>query len=77
MICNFIGTIGRHGMQRTAFPNAREPKLVKSQELAKASPAFDAWLDAYRERLEEACQRANPRPAIARNANSVDPRHGG
>ena len=69
MVWNFIGTIGRHGMQRTAFPNASEPKLVKSQELAKASPAFDARLHVYRKRLEEACQRANSRPASPANAN--------
>ena len=64
-----IGTIGRHEMQRTAFPNERAPKLVKSQELVKASPAFDAWLQAYRKRLEEACQPANSRPASPENAN--------
>jgi hypothetical protein len=64
-----IGTIGRHGMQRTAFPNERTAKHVKSQELAKASPAFDAWLQAYRKHLAEACQCANYRPASPANAN--------
>ena len=64
-----IGTIGRHGMQRTAFPNERAAKLVKSQELAKASPAFDAWLQAYRKHLAEDCQCANYRPASPANAN--------
>ena len=62
-----IGTIDRHGMQRTA--NEMAPELVKSQELAKASPAFDAWLQAYRKRLEEACQRAKSLPASLANAN--------
>jgi hypothetical protein len=64
-----IGTIGRHGMQRTAFPNESAPTLVKSQELAKASPAFDAWLEAYRKHLGEACQRANSLHASPANAN--------
>jgi hypothetical protein len=64
-----IGTIGRHGMQRSAFPNESASKLVKSQELAKASPAFDAWLQAYRKHLGEACQRANSLPASPANAN--------
>jgi len=64
-----IGTVGRHGMQRTAFPNESAAKLVKSQELAKASPAFDAWLQAYRKHLSEACQRVNYRPAAPANAN--------
>jgi hypothetical protein len=64
-----IGTIGRHGMQRTAFPNERAAKLVKSQELGKASPAFEAWLQAYREHLAEDCQCANYRPASPANAN--------
>jgi hypothetical protein len=64
-----IATIGRHGIERTAFPNERAPKLVKSQELAQASPAFAAWLQAYRKHLSEACQRANYRPASTANAN--------
>jgi hypothetical protein len=64
-----IGTIGRHGMQQTALPNERAPKLMKSEELAKASPAFHAWLQAYRKRLEEAYQRANSLPASPANAN--------
>ncbi len=69
MLWNFIGGIGRHGMQQTALPEAREPKLVEGSELANASPAFDAWLQAYRERLEEFRQRADLRPASAANAN--------
>jgi hypothetical protein len=65
-----IGAIGRHGMQRTAFPNESAPKLVKSQELAKASPAFDAWLQAYRKHLGEVSQRTNSLRASPANANS-------
>jgi hypothetical protein len=65
-----IGAIGRHGMQRTAFPNESAPKLVKSQELAEGSPAFDAWLQAYRKHLGEACQRANSLRVSPANANS-------
>jgi hypothetical protein len=61
--------IGRHGMQPPAFPNERAPTLVKPQELPKTSPAFDAWLQAYRKHLEEACQPANSRPAKAANTN--------
>jgi len=65
-----IGTIDKHGMQGTAFPNERAPKVVKSQEPVKASPVFDAWLQAYSKRLEEACLRPDPRPASI--ANAVD-----
>jgi hypothetical protein len=64
-----ISMLGGHGMQRMAFPNEWAPKVVKSQEPAKASPAFDAWLQAYRKRLEEACQRAGCRPVLPANAN--------
>jgi hypothetical protein len=63
------GTIDRHGMRRTAFPDERAPEFVKSQELGKASPAFDAWLQAYRKRLEEACRRANSGSAPLANSN--------
>jgi hypothetical protein len=65
----WIDGIGRHEMQPTAFPNGRAPKVVKSPELAKASPVFDAWLEAYRQHLEEACRPANSQSASAANAN--------
>ncbi len=68
MLWNTFGAIGSHGLQRTAF-NPKEPRLVERPQLAKPSPAFDAWLRAYRERLAEVCQRANLRPASAANAN--------
>ena len=64
------GKMGRRGMQGTAFPSESAQKLVKSQELAsKTSPAFDAWLQAYRKRLEEACRRPNSLPGSHANAN--------
>jgi hypothetical protein len=61
-----VSKIGRRGEERTAVPHERAPEVVKSQEAAKTSPAFDAWLQAYRRRLEEACQRAKSLPDIAR-----------
>jgi hypothetical protein len=64
-----IGIIGRHGMEGEAFPKGRAPKVERSRELAKTSPAFDAWLHAYGKHLEEACQRANSRPTSPTNAN--------
>lgn len=66
---NFIGTSGRRGIAEPALPGSSEPGLVNSHELPKTSPAFDAWLQAYRKRLAEACERANARPASPANAN--------
>jgi hypothetical protein len=59
MFWNFTGTVGRQEMRRTILRN--EPELVKSQKLADVSAAFDAWLQAYRNHLEEICQRASSR----------------
>lgn len=58
-----ISTIDRQERQGTSFPN-EQPKVVKPQELAQASPAFDAWLQAYRRRLEQACMRTDSRTAL-------------
>lgn len=63
-----VGTIVRQEMQGAAVPIEGAPSVVKSRELAMGSPAFDAWLQAYRKRLEEACQRAHSRPASPANA---------
>ena len=62
-----VGTIVRQEMQGAAVPIEGAPSVVKSHELAMGSPAFDAWLQAYRKRLEEACQRAHSRPASPAN----------
>jgi hypothetical protein len=69
MLWNFFVKISRHGTQRRASRNASEPKLGKSQKLANASPAFDEWLQAYRMRLEEVCQRADSGPVSPARAN--------
>jgi hypothetical protein len=58
-----IGTIDKPETQRTELPDERAPKLAESGELVKAASAFEEWLQAYRKRLEETCQRANSRPA--------------
>ena len=63
-----ISTIDKRGIQGTAFPTERAPMVVKSQQPVKVSPAFEAWLQAYSKRLEEACRRADSRPASTANA---------
>ena len=58
MLRNFIGTIGRQWAQPSR-PTTTGP--VTSEQLAGVSPAFEAWLQAYRRRLEEGCERASSR----------------
>ena len=69
MLRNFLGTIGRPRTQRSALRNGSEPEPLNSPMIAKASPAFDQWLQAYRKRLEEACQRTNSGRVSHANAN--------
>ena len=58
-----IGTIDTQGARGTSLSNENGPKAVQAEEFATASPAFDAWLQTYRKRLEEACKRADSRSA--------------
>lgn len=42
------------GTQQLAYQHVSEAKLLEKQAFANASsPAFDAWLQVYRKRLEE------------------------
>jgi hypothetical protein len=65
MLKNFIGIIGRQWAQRRLFGRPARAGHVASQRLAHVSPAFEAWLQAYRERLEQVCERASARAVSA------------
>ena len=70
MLWNFMGVGRRHEMRRNVFGNAIEPELTKSPEPTDGATAFDAWLQAYRKRLEDVCRQAGSRHVPAVNANS-------
>src|SRR5262245_18240502 len=55
MLRNFIEIIGRQPAQRSAVSGPTETGPVTSQGLTNVSPAFEAWLQAYRRRLEQVC----------------------
>jgi hypothetical protein len=61
---NFIGIISRQSA-RSASSRATKTGPVTSQGLAYVSPAFEAWLQAYRRRLEQVCERASSRAVPA------------
>src|ERR1700757_1038069 len=54
MFWNSLGNISS-GTRQTAYQGVSEPKLGETFANA-SSPAFDAWLQVYRKRLEEVCQ---------------------
>ena len=56
MLRNFIGIIDRQSAQRSAFSRAPKTGSVGGQGLANVSPAFEAWLQAYRRQLEQVCE---------------------
>ena len=58
MLRNFIRIIGRQSA-RSALSRATKTRPVTIQGLANVSPAFEAWLQAYRRRLEQLCERAS------------------
>src|SRR5262245_28624169 len=64
MLRNFIGIMGRQSA-RSAFSRATKAVPVTSQGLANVSPAFEAWLKAYRRQLDQVCERASPRVVSA------------
>ena len=65
MLRNFIGIIGRQWAQRSALGRPTKTGPVASQGLSNVSPAFEAWLQAYRRRLEQVCERASSRAVSA------------
>jgi hypothetical protein len=69
MVRKFIEIIGRQAAQRSAFSSPTKTGPVKGQALANVSPAFEAWLQAYRRRLEQLCEGANSRGESAAKTN--------
>src|SRR5260370_5912613 len=60
MLRNFIGIIGRQSA-RSALSRVTNTRPVTTQGVANVSPAFEAWLQAYRRQLEQLCERASSR----------------
>jgi hypothetical protein len=58
MLRNFIRIIERQSAQ-SALGTATKTRPVTIQGLANVSPAFEAWLQAYRRQLEQLCERAS------------------
>ena len=54
MLTNLIGIDGRQPAQKASSMVTKTESVI-SQGLV--SPAFEAWLQAYRRRLEQACER--------------------
>ena len=52
---------GRASAQRSALTNITTPWAVGTEVRANVSPTFEAWLQAYRRRLEQACAGPNAR----------------
>jgi hypothetical protein len=58
MLRNFIRIIGGQPAP-SVLSRATKTRPVTIQGLANVSPAFEAWLQAYRRRLEQLCERAS------------------
>ncbi len=57
MLRTFMGIIGgNRARQNVSVSQTATP--VREQATTHASPAFEAWLQGYRLRLEQACERA-------------------
>jgi len=61
MLKVLIGIMGRTSAQRSALTNVTTPWAVGTEVRANVSPTFEAWLQAYRRRLEQACAGPNAR----------------
>jgi len=61
MLKVLIGIMGRTSAQRSALTNVTTPWAVGTEVRANVSPSFEAWLQAYRRRLEQACAGPNAR----------------
>ena len=59
MLRVLIGIMGRTSAQRSALTNVATPWAVDTEVRANVSPTFEAWLQAYRRRLEQACAGPN------------------
>ncbi|HLH16435.1 MAG TPA: hypothetical protein VKX45_04410 [Bryobacteraceae bacterium] len=53
-----MGIIGGNQAQQNVSRGQAATAPVKDQAITHASPAFEAWLQGYRQRLEQACERA-------------------
>jgi hypothetical protein len=60
MLRNFIRIIGRQSPP-SALSRATKTRPVTIHGFANVSPAFEAWLQAYRRQLEQLCERASSR----------------
>lgn len=67
MVRKFIGMIGSDQTQRRASGSLDGTGSGESRALANVSPAFEAWLQGYRRRLEEICEDKNPRASSVRS----------
>jgi hypothetical protein len=63
--------MGRTSAQRNALSSVTTPWAVNTEARANMSPAFEAWLQAYRTRLEQACEGPNAR-RISAGKSAVD-----
>jgi hypothetical protein len=59
LLSNFVARGGQGGPQHTAFNSPAAIGLVEAETPASALPPFEAWLHAYRTRLEQVCGGAN------------------
>ena len=70
MVGTFVAVMGRGGAQR-AVSSPKDTGLIKSEASANGLPAFEAWLHAYRKRLEEVCGVADPIAVSAGRTNCL------
>jgi len=69
MLWNFLGNISNRNQER-GYQNGSELNPGERQPFANApSPAFDAWLQVYRKRLEEVHQLTHSGRVSPTNAN--------
>jgi hypothetical protein len=61
MLRVLFGIMGRTSAQGSALTNVTTPWAVDTEVRANVSPTFEAWLQAYRRRLEQACAGPNAR----------------
>src|SRR5215472_7467811 len=59
MLRVLIGIMGRTSAERSALTNVTTPWAVDTEVRANVSPTFEAWLQAYRRRFEQACEGPN------------------
>ena len=59
MLRVLIGIMGRTSAERSALTNVTTPWAVDTEVRANVSPTFEVCLQAYRRRLEQACEGPN------------------